>query len=181
MNSRIGDVYFDACTLWNFAAVDRLDLLEGRYGHRARWTETVQWELRRSLPFTPYLQSVLGAGWLGEPVEIGGTTAALIEIDNIRRALGALPGNPTKHLGEAEIIYHLQYVDRGAFFLTDDQPALDFARRRGLAGFDTWRILEECFAVHEVGCPEAFDLLRQMSSAERGVRVPASHMQVCPS
>jgi hypothetical protein len=181
VNSRIGDVYFDTCTLWNFAAIDRLDLLEERYGHRARWTETVQWELRRSVTSTPYLQAVLVAAWLGTPVEIGGRPAALAEINNIRRALGALPGRPTQHLGEAEIIYHLQFVDQGGFFLTDDQPALEFARRRGVTGFDTQHIMAECFACHEVGCPEAFDLLNRMAAAGRGVRVPGSHLQVCPS
>jgi hypothetical protein len=144
VNSRIGDVYFDTCTLWNFAAVDRLDLLEQRYGHRARWTETVQWEVRRSASSTPCLRAVLAASWLGTPVEIGGDPAA-------------------------------------GFFLTDDRPALDFARRRGVSGFDTRHIMEECFAYHEVGCPEAFDLLERMAAADRGVRVPASHLQVCPS
>ena len=181
MNSRIGDVYFDTCTLWNFAAVGRLDLLEERYGHRARWTETVQWEVRRSTPSTPYLKAVLDAAWLGAPVEVGGSPAALTEIDNIRRGLGALPGSPTKHLGEAEIIYHLQFVDQGGFFLTDDQTALDFAQRRGVSGFDTPHIMQECFAYHEVGCPEAFDLIKRMAAADRGVRVPDNHLQVCPS
>lgn len=101
MNSRIGDVYFDTCTLSNFAAVNRLDLLKERYGHRARWTETVQWEVRRGLPAHPHLQAVLDAAWLGDPIEIGGTPAALSEINNIRRGLGALPGSATQHLGEA--------------------------------------------------------------------------------
>jgi hypothetical protein len=181
VNARIGDVYFDTCTLSNFAAVGRLNILEERYGHRARWTETVQFEVRRGIAAAPYLRSVLNAAWLGEPIEIGGGTSVLTEINNIRRGLGALPGNQTQHLGEAEIIYYLQFVDTGAFFITDDQPALDFARRRGVAGFDTHRIMEECFAMREVGCPEAFDLLRRMHSVGRGIRVPANHMAVCPS
>lgn len=180
MNARIGDVYFDTCTLWNFAAVKRLDLLEGRYGHRARWTETVQWEVQQSVRGTPYLQAVLDAAWLGPPVEIGGGPAALMEIDNIRRGLRALPGSPTEHLGEAEIIYHLQVVDQGGFFVTDDRLALDFARRRGLFGFDTPKVMAECFAYHEIGCPQAFELIKQMAYADRGVRVPDSHLEVCP-
>jgi len=181
VNARIGDVYFDTCTLSNFAAVGRLDLLEERFGYRARWTETVQFEVQRGVRAAPYLRSVLVAGWLGEPVEISGSPAALTEINNIRRGLGAAPGNETQHLGEAEIIHHLQNVDIGAFFITDDQPALDFARRRGVAGFDTCQIMAECFAAGEVGCPEAFDLLVKMFELDRGVRVPASHLQVCPS
>jgi hypothetical protein len=176
----IGDVYFDTCTLSNFAAVGRLDLLRERYGHRAHWTETVQWEVRRGLPVAPYLRAVVDASWLGEPVEISGLPAALTEINNIRRGLGASPGDQLQHLGEAEIIYHLQFVDIGAFFVTDDQPALDFARRRGVSGFDSRKIMEDSFSMSEVGCPEAFNLLVRMSSLGRGVRVPASHLDVCP-
>ena len=102
MSARIGDVYFDTCTLSNFAVVDRLDLLEERYGYRARWTETVQWEIRRGLSAAPHLQRVLDADWLGEPIEVGGDPIALTEINNIRRGLGAHPSNQTDHLGEAE-------------------------------------------------------------------------------
>jgi len=181
VNAQIGDVYFDTCTLSNFAVVDRMDLLEGRYGYRARWTETVEWEIRRGLVAAPHLQRVLDADWLGEPVEVGGDPVALAEINNIRRGLGAGPGNQTDHLGEAEIIYHLQYVDAGAFLVTDDRAALDFARRRGVVAFDTRKVVEECFAYAELGCPEAFNLLRRMAAADRNVRVPASHLDVCPS
>jgi hypothetical protein len=122
VNARIGDVYFDTCTLSNFAAVGRLNILEERYGHRARWTETVQFEVRRGIAAAPYLRSVLNAAWLGEPIEIGGGTSVLTEINNIRRGLGALPGNQTQHLGEAEIIYCLQFVDTGAFFIPTTSP-----------------------------------------------------------
>ncbi|BBH64809.1 hypothetical protein ACTI_14940 [Actinoplanes sp. OR16] len=181
MSARIGDIYFDTCTLANFAAVDRLDLLRERYGHRARWTETIRWEITRGVGAAPYLQRVLQAEWLGEPVEISDSTSALTEINNIRRGLGALGSSPTRHLGEAEIIYHLQHVDVGAFFVTDDREALNFARRRGLFTFDTHKIMEECFSCSEVGCPEAFELLQQMAASDRGVRVPSSHMGVCPS
>ncbi|NMO50324.1 hypothetical protein HH310_03845 [Actinoplanes sp. TBRC 11911] len=180
MNARVGDVYFDTCTLSNFAAIGRLDLLEQRYGYRARWTETVQWEVKRGLPAAPYLQQILDAGWLGDPVEISGTPTALTEIDNIRRALGALPGTPTQHLGEAELIYHLQYGQAGGLLVTDDRSALDFAQRRGVQAFDTRTIIEQCFAFDEVGCPEAYELLIQMADDGRSVRLPATHVEVCP-
>lgn len=181
MNARIGDIYFDTCTLSNFAVVDRLDLLRGRYGHRARWTETIKWEITRGLPRAPYLQRVLDARWLGDPIEISGDPATLTEINNIRRGLGALTQDQTQHLGEAEIIYHLQFVEVGAFFVTDDREALDFARRRGLHAFDTHKVMEECFAFAEIGCPEAYELLLRMADVDRGIRVPASHTAVCPS
>ncbi|GAA0513876.1 hypothetical protein Ade02nite_48990 [Paractinoplanes deccanensis] len=181
MNARIGDVYFDTCTLSTFAAVDRLDLLEKRYGYRARWTETVRWEISRGLGTAPYLRRILDLDWLGEPVEISGTPAALTAINNIRRGLGAMPGNETQHLGEAEIIYHLETSAVGAFLVTDDGAALDFARRRGVRAFDTRTIVEECYVYSEVGCPEAFHLLRQMAAEDRKVRVPSTHLEVCPT
>jgi hypothetical protein len=48
MSPGVGGVFFDTCTLSNFAIVNRLDLLETRYGYRARWTETVQYEVART-------------------------------------------------------------------------------------------------------------------------------------
>jgi hypothetical protein len=89
----IGEVIVDACTLWNFAVVERLDLLEVRYGHRGvRWT----------------------------------------------------------------------------------------ARRRGLTILDTPRVLADCYASGEIGCPAAYELLGEMWAKGRGVRMPLSHRDVCP-
>ncbi|MEH0984695.1 hypothetical protein [Micromonospora sp. CPCC 205556] len=181
MSARIGDVYFDTCTLSNFAAVNRLDLLEERYDYRARWTETVRREVKRGVTSSPYLQQVLDATWLGEPLEIEGTTVALTEIDNIRRGLGGTSDKPLEHLGEAEIIYHIENVDPSGIFITDDYSALDFAVARGIVTIDTRRILEECHSLGEIGCPDAFRLMQDMQSHDRLVRVPASHMAVCPS
>lgn len=181
MSARVGDVYFDTCTLSNFAAVDRLDLLEERYGYRTRWTETVRLEVKRGVRSSPYLQRVLDATWLGDPLEIEGTTAALTEIDNIRRGLGGTADKPLEHLGEAEIIYYIESVDPSGTLISDDYSALDFAAARGIATIDTRRILEECHSLGEIGCPDAFRLMQEMQSHDRMVRVPASHMAVCPS
>lgn len=181
MSARVGNVYFDTCTLSNFAAVNRLDLLEARYDYRARWTETVRREVKKGVPSCPYLQQILEARWLGAPLEVEGVPAALIEIDNIRRGLGGISATPLQHLGEAEIIYYIENVDPSGTLITDDHSALDFAKARGIATMDTKRILEECYSVGEVGCPDAFHLMQSMHSYDRMIRVPASHMAVCPS
>lgn len=181
MNARVGNVYFDTCTLSNFAVVGRLQVLETRYGYRARWTETVAHEIRLGRSVEPTLQRVLDSGWLGEPVEIDGDRNALREIDNIRRGLGGTAADPLKHLGEAEIIYHLGRREPSGIFITDDRPALDFARNRNIFVLDTSQILAECFSLGELGCPEAYELLQEMYIRNRGVRVPANHMSVCPS
>lgn len=66
MSPAIGEVIIDACTLWNFAIVERLDLLEVRYAHRGvRWTEAIQLEIKRHVSEEPLLQAVLEAQWLG--------------------------------------------------------------------------------------------------------------------
>jgi predicted nucleic acid-binding protein len=179
VNSVVGNVIIDTCTLENFVVVDQLGLLGQRYGHRARWTETIQYEVRRGLQAEPSLQSVLDADWLGEPIEIEATPQVLRKIDQIRRGLSGAQDQPTQHLGEAEVIYYLEDHEPDWILLSDDQPAIDLARRRGLNAMDTPQVLSECHAAYEIGCPDAYDLLLKMREAGRGVRVPADHRAVC--
>ncbi len=180
MISVAGNVVIDACTLSNFAAVGRLDLLRIRYGTRIRWTETVKFEIGRGVSTDPSLNQVLGATWLGNPIEMRGSPQVLQRIDRIRRGLGATAADPpTLHLGEAEIIDYLETRERSWIFLSDDQPALDLARRRGLSVLDTPLVLADCFASGEVGCPEAYQILVKMDEAGRGVKVPPDHRYVC--
>jgi predicted nucleic acid-binding protein len=178
----IGEVIIDACTLWNFAVVERLDLLDARYSHRGvRWTESIQLEVRRHVREEPLLQAVLNAEWLGEPMEISGSPQVLQRIDRIRRGLQASPADPpTLHLGEAEVIDILETEHPSWVFITDDGPAGDLAKRRGLNVLDSVSVLADCYASGEIGCPEAYELLREMAAKGRGVRVPADHRHVCP-
>jgi len=176
-----GNVIIDACTLVNFAVVGRLDLLEVRYGHRARWTETIRLEITRGLRAEPLLQDVLSVTWLGTPLPIAGDVQTLQRIDRIRRGLGARVGDPaTRHLGEAEIIDYLEIHEPSWIFVSDDQPSVDLAKRRGLNAIDTQRVLADCYASGEIGCPDAFSLLLEMLAKGRGVRVPPDHRHVCP-
>jgi hypothetical protein len=125
VTSIVGNVVIDACTLWNFAVVGRLDLLETRHGYLARWTETIRLELIRSVRAEPLLQQVLAAQWLGIAVSIASDIPTLIRIDQIRRGLGATTGDPaTKHLGEAEVIDFLETREPSWIFISDDQPEL---------------------------------------------------------
>lgn len=181
MSPKVGNVFFDTCTLSNFATIGRLEVLKVRYEYRARWTETIQYEVTRGLSVDPSLQYALNAGWLGDPVEVDGDRKALREIENIRRGLGGSLSAPMQHRGEAEIMYHLSHREPSGIFITDDRPALDFARNRGLFALDTAQVLTECFQQGEIGCPDAFDLLREMVQKGRGVRLPTDHMSVCPS
>lgn len=69
MNSGSSGAIIDACTLETFAVTGQLDLLKSHYGVRARWTETIRYEVRRGLLEEPRNQAVLDATWLGEPDE----------------------------------------------------------------------------------------------------------------
>jgi predicted nucleic acid-binding protein len=174
MNEGEDGVILDACTLKNFSAVGRLDVLKRHFGRRARWTQAIQREAAR-LDVPPL-------DWLGVPMPIGGDDVAeLIAVDRIRRALGATQADPaTLNLGEAEVIYLLETHHPEWTFVSDDRPAIDFARRRGLTAIDTQEVLADCYAGGLVSCPQAFELLAAMAADGRGVRVPPSHWYVCP-
>jgi predicted nucleic acid-binding protein len=174
-------VIIDTCTLENFAVTSRMDLLKSHYGIRGCWTETIQYEISRGLPSEPRLQSVLDATWLGEPIELDCDPAALRLIEQIRRGLGGTKREALKHLGEAEVIYFLEVHAPDWTFVSDDRTAVDFARHRQLNAVDTRQVIADCYSWGEIGCPAAFKLLRAMKAEGRGVRVPRSHQQVCPS
>ena len=166
-----GGAVVDACTLKNFSVVGRMDILEKHFSSRARWTEAIQREAGR-LGLPPL-------DWLGPAMSAGEDIKALIGVDEIRRSLGATRADPaTLHLGEAEAIYVLERYHQDWTFVSDDQSAIDFARRRGL--IDSEAVLADSYASGLVGCPEAFDLLNAMANVGRGVRVPPSHWYVCP-
>jgi predicted nucleic acid-binding protein len=168
-----GGAVVDACTLKNFSVVGRMAVLEKHFNSRARWTEAIQREAGRlGLPTLD---------WLGPAMSAGEDIEALIGVDEIRRGLGATRADPaTLHLGEAEAIYVLERYYPDWTFVSDDKPAIDFARRKGLTAIDSEAVLAGCYENGLVGCPEAFDLLNFMADAGRGVRVPPSHWFVCP-
>lgn len=182
MSSAAGNVFFDTCTLWNFSVVSRLDLLEKRYGYRARWTETVRYEIEKGANRgDSHLRNVLSAGWLGDPIEFDFDPSELFQVDIIRRALGGTSTNPFQHLAESEILHYIPNYEPTAIFVSDDGPARDYARRRGIITMDSSRVLAECYSYGEIGCPSAYDLLIEMKSKGRnGVNVPATHVAVCP-
>jgi predicted nucleic acid-binding protein len=179
VSAQVGGAIFDASTLANFAVVDRLDLLENRFGYRAVWTEAVRLEITRGLSAEPNLQRILDANWLGDPTEISANTASLRQIELIRRGLGGTQSNPLQHLGEAEIIFYLEHDGVGGILITDDRPAANFARNRSLQVMDSAQVLSECFSYGEIGCPAAYDLLLEMADHNRGVYLPPDHTYVC--
>ena len=174
-------IVVDACTWQNFAVVDGLWVLEARYAGIASWTEAIRNELQRGLRAEPKLQDVLDleTSWLGRPVRLEGES--LDKVDLIRRGIGGTASAPLQHLGEAEAIHFLeQAAGRRVMFITDDGPAADFARRRpsGIQVLDAAAVLADAFAMGDIGCPAAYDMLQAMWNYPREVRVPP-HREVC--
>lgn len=173
MNADLDSVIVDACTLKNFSVVNRLDILEQYFSKRTLWTPAIQREAGR-------LQ-VPAIDWLNTSISAADDLDTLIAVDRIRRGLGATQADPaTLHLGEAEAIHIIETQHRSWTFVSDDQPAVDFAVKRGLKAYDTHDLLADCYTQGLIGCPEAFEVLLQMVEAGRGVRVPPSHWYLCP-
>lgn len=177
-------VLFDNVSLSNFAAVGRLDLLETRYGYRTpHWVGAVHAEAMEAVRVgVTYMQAVLDAGWLGDPLAPPTRLKDRKELATIHIGLNDGRRPPEHHLGEAESMYWAGTY--GGVFVTDDLGAMGFARRRfpGLRVIDTVDVLRECFENAEVGCPEAWDVLQAMLEAGRAIRPrrPATHEDVCP-
>jgi hypothetical protein len=174
-------IVIDACTWQNFAVIDGLWVLEARYAGIVSWTEAIRNELQRGLRAEPKLQDVLNLenAWLGGPVRLEGES--LSQVDLIRRGIGGAASAPLQHLGEAEAIHLLeQATDRRRIFITDDGPAADFARRRpsGIQVLDAAAVLADAFAMGDIGCPDAYDMLQAMWNYPREVRV-SPHREVC--
>ncbi len=92
----------DNTVLCNFAAVDRLDLLQVVLNGRGRWTAAVAFEASRSARHHPALAGVPAAGWLDEPIEIT-AESDVQRVNRVRRAVfGGTDDKPLQHLGEAE-------------------------------------------------------------------------------
>lgn len=173
-------VVFDTNSLWNFAVVERLDILETRYGSRACWVDTVAAEVDVAEGYEPLLAMLRHCPWLGSPVPLE-NNACLTDVLRIQRALAAPTDPPSRHLGEAESIHVIEHEMGGhAWFVTDDNGAVDLALRRGIRALRTDAVLRECYAMDELRCPDPFDLLVQMADAGRsGVQVPSEHTQIC--
>ncbi|MGI6872399.1 hypothetical protein [Amycolatopsis sp. 3B14] len=170
----------DNTVLCNFAAVDRLDLLESALNHRGRWTEAVAYEASRSVSSLPVLASVVSDGWLGEPIRID-AASDIQEVNRLRRAVfGGMDHEPLKHLGEAETCHLILNDDRftGSWWISDDREALRYARFQGITTRETIDIVAIAVAHGDIAETQAFDLMRKMVQAGRSPRLPRTTAQL---
>lgn len=97
----------------------------------------------------------------------------VVEIENLRRyVFNGRPGQPLKHLGEAQTCYLIKH--RAEFadsrWITDDRDALRYARRQGITSLDTCDLIDEGIVARQVSRDEGYGLLSKMRDAGRYVR-----------
>ncbi|MFF3407739.1 hypothetical protein ACFYW8_16325 [Streptomyces sp. NPDC002742] len=159
----------DNTVLCNFAAVDRLPLLEKVLDGRGRWTEAVAHEAEQSARFLPRLRDIASAGMLGEPIAIT-DIEEITAVDRLRRAVfGGVASEPTRHLGEAEtcVLITMRPEFHDSVWITDDRSAGSYARRRGITTKETFDLMNEAVVEGLVGAADGHDLLGRMVAAGR--------------
>lgn len=169
-------VFPDNTVLCNFAAVERLDLLEAALAGRGRWTEAVADEARRSTKYLPGLAEISRKRWLGEPIEIDDENEVM-RIERIRRAVfGGTSERPRQHLGEAQTCYLIKSWPElvGSHWVSDDKEALKYARRQGLVTLETVDLVRQLVAEEQLTLTDGFTLLSDMRANHRKLRFPAS-------
>jgi hypothetical protein len=169
-------VFPDNTVLCNFAAVNRLDLLETVLLGNGRWTEALAYEAERSSRHFPALAGIKLAGWLGDPIVIS-DLAEVEKVERIRRAVfGGTDDQPLKHLGEAQTCYILQrWPDfNGAWWVSDDYEALEYGRRQRLIVRETVDLVSGAASYGDITAEGGFKLLQDMEKVGRALRLPKS-------
>lgn len=169
----MSDMLFpDNTVLCNFAAVHRLDLLEGLFRERGRWVEAVAYEASQSARHLPDLGGV--SSWMGEPIEIDDDDDAG-RIERIRRVVfGGSSSEPLKHLGEAQTCYLLQEKPewKGSWWVSDDTDAVRYAKQQGLITRETIDIVASVIQDGDLTPEAGFDIMQEMFDQDRHLRMP---------
>jgi predicted nucleic acid-binding protein len=166
----------DNTVLCNFAAVDRLDLLQAVLNGRGRWTATVAYEAGRSARFLPALGGIATEGWLEEPIEIT-AEPDVQRVNRVRRAVfGGTDDAPLKHLGEAETCFVIKEwtAFAGSWWISDDREALRYARFQGITTYETIDLMSMAVVSGDISEQRAFDVMIRMCEKGRSLRLPRS-------
>lgn len=167
----------DNTVLCNFAAVDRLDLLQTVLDGRGRWTAAVAYEAEKSARFLPALAGVTTAGWLDDPIEIT-DEADVRRVNGVRRAVfGGTDDQPLKHLGEAETCFVIKEwrAFAGSWWISDDREALRYARFQGITTYETIDLMSTAVVNGDATEQQAFDVMILMADKGRSLQLPRSH------
>jgi predicted nucleic acid-binding protein len=159
----------DNTVLCNFAAVDRLPLLEKVLDGRGRWSEAVAREARLSARHLPPLTGLVDRGSLGEPIGITDVDVRG-EVERLRRAVfGGDRRRPTQHLGEAETLALITKEPefRRSVWISDDRDAARYARRRGITTLETYDLVAAAVREGLISPAEAHALLHRITETGR--------------
>ncbi|WP_433413985.1 hypothetical protein ACQP1V_32745 [Microtetraspora malaysiensis] len=163
----------DNTVLCNFAVVRKLPLLRQILRERGRWTEAIAFEADRSARYYPDLRTVAVEGWLGEPIEIDIEEAHVVE--RVRRAVfGGTRQEPLKHLGEAQTCHVIRHWPEftGAYWITDDYDAQEYARNVGITTRDTADLISEGVSEGYCSRNDGYKVLQLMRQEGMHLRVP---------
>lgn len=133
-------------------------------------------EVEQSRGYLPDLQRVLEGGWMGEPIVLD-STEEIGQVERIRRTVfGGDLHQRTKHLGEATTCHIVRTRDefKGAWWVTDDTDALQYARRQGITTMETIDLFRHAVADYDITAHAGFALLLAMDAAGRNLRLPSS-------
>lgn len=167
-------IFPDNTVLVNFAAIQRLDLLESWLRGRGRWTRAVADEAKKSSGYWPALCELHDAGWLQEPIEIEGDDAAAAVERLRRRVFGGSASEPKKHLGESQTCYLIGSVENwhGSWWVSDDQDSIEFARRCGFIVLETIDVFRHMVADGDLTAGVAFSLMMEIGALRDGLKLP---------
>jgi hypothetical protein len=168
----------DTTVLCNFAAVDRMPLLQAYLGGHARWVQAVAAEAQKSTAFHPALAVVFADNWFAEPVALDRKREAeLVERFRTTQMFGD-PSLPLEHLGESEtyVAIHHRSEFENAAFLTDDHDAFRVTSEFGVRVYDTFDVAAHLVARQEITAENALTLLNDMELAGRNLRRVATRV-----
>lgn len=162
----------DNTVLCNFASVGRLELLQEYLGGRGLIAESIEAEIRKSIPYYPVLESVFTDGWFPAPVRADRDgEPAKVETFRRLRMFGD-PAKPTEHIGESETFVLLQGRPEfaGSIFITDDHDAFRVIEKFGVSVKDTLDVLTALVGRQSIAAEQAFALTKDMENKERELR-----------
>ncbi|WP_063895245.1 hypothetical protein [Streptomyces sp. Root369] len=166
----------DNTVLCNFAAVERLDLLRAVLAGRGKWTAAVSREARKSAEQLPALHDLRQQGWLGEAIRV----TAPDDVENVGHLRTAVFGGQAdrylQHLGEAETCHIIQRWPQfsGAWWISDDKSALEYAIGQGIMTAETLDVMQLAVKAGFVAAEDGFALMQKMRQLNRYPRLPQS-------
>jgi predicted nucleic acid-binding protein len=162
--------YFpDNTVLINFAVVDKMELLVTYLSGRARVTQAVAAEIRKSAERVPHLREFDVEKNCGAAIELT-TDADNRSVFQIRKRFASRDDPPTKHLGESETLHVISSRKEFTYsrFLTEDRDAYRVAGSMGVLCSTTMEVFQELVARREVSSGEAFALLQEIADSPYG-------------